>query len=86
MIPTIPKDREDRQVVRRPTTKLCLNASEAAMMMSVVIPGTSARAAEPSGRAARRASAEDSGRPAAMAAAGTIRAASLPWTLVKIVV
>ena len=54
-------------------------------MISEVIPGTSLRAADPRGRAPMRASTEDSGRPAAVAAAGMSLAASLVWTLVRMV-
>lgn len=85
MIPTMPKDSDERAVVRSPTTKLCWKAAPAAMMISVVMPGTCARAFEPSGSAASKAETDDAGRPAAVAAAGTILAASLDCTLLKIV-
>lgn len=49
--------------------------------MDVVIPGTVARAADPIGRALRRAGRDDTGSPAPVAAAGISFAAKLDWTL-----
>lgn len=46
-------------------------------MMSAVMPGTSFRAVDPMGSRVRRASTEDSGRPAAVAAAGMSLAAGV---------
>jgi hypothetical protein len=45
------------------------------------MPGTLARAAEPSGSALKRAGRDDSGSPAPVAAAGMSLAAQLAWTL-----
>lgn len=55
-------------------------------MISEEIPGTSARASAPSGRADRSADKEEDGRPAAVAAAGTSRAALDDCTFVRMVV
>jgi hypothetical protein len=54
-----------------------LKASLAAAKISGVIPGTASKAAVPSEKAARSFDPEEAGRPAAMAAAGTVTAALL---------
>jgi hypothetical protein len=77
MIARMPNDSDDRATTRKAWTYVCCTAAPAATIIDVVMPGTLARAAEPSGSALKRAGRDDSGSPAPVAAAGISLAAQL---------